>query len=103
MLSVLLPGDGDLINPIKDEIAEQRAEWEQERQAERAHLEQVLRQTVEDTILARFPAMPPALVAALGTVHDAAALRQVHHAVLYAPDQGSVEHLLGEITAQGQA
>ncbi len=77
---------------IKDELAEKRVEWEQEWQTQ---LEQALRQTVEETIVARFPALPTGLLTALGSVQDAAGLQRLHHDVLYAPDQGSVERLLG--------
>lgn len=72
---------------------QERAAKEQERLAAQAAVT-ALAGAVEDTVIARFPDMPIAMVAGLRQTRDVERLRELHGAILRAPDQASVERLL---------
>jgi hypothetical protein len=87
---------------LERERERERAAPERE-QAHAAQLEQELIQLVEDAVSARFPATPVALVAPIRQVRDPRRLREMHTAVLQAPDQASVERLLRGLGSKRRA
>lgn len=85
---------------FQEELAEIEAETQRrelEAQRREAALLQDLQQMVEETLLARFPEIPARLYAQVRQVADRAVLKELHRALLQAPDQVAAESILARL------
>ncbi|RRR65523.1 MAG: hypothetical protein EI684_22885 [Candidatus Viridilinea halotolerans] len=83
---------------IEKEIEKKYAD---ELQQTRITLSRAIQELVEDTVIFRFPATPAVLVRNIRSCTDAEQLAALHHAILQAPDQPTVEALLTALPTEG--
>ncbi|PDV99143.1 hypothetical protein [Candidatus Viridilinea mediisalina] len=92
----------DLITYLVNEhVAEVERKYADELQQTRTALSRALQELVEDAVIFRFPATPAVLVRNIRSCTDAEQLTALHHAILQAPDQPTVEALLAALPTDG--